>query len=190
MNLDGFPVAEWRAGRPLYRLHRAENGPWWFSADGSGRFDPVEASGRGTCYLARAPLGAWVEVFRKTMLIPEGELHARRLLETALPRTLRLADLTSRAALEHGVTASLGADSDYTDSQRFAGAAVSAGLDGILHYVRHDPAQRLTGVALFAEAGEKAEDDPDWPRRSDEPVPDDLIAQARSEFGYRVLPIP
>jgi hypothetical protein len=42
---------------------------------GAGRFD-VSADGRGTCYLAEAALGAWIEAFRKRMLLPEPEWTA------------------------------------------------------------------------------------------------------------------
>lgn len=47
-DLTGFPAAA--APKRLVRVCRAENGTWWFSSDGSGRFDldPPE----GTCYFA------------------------------------------------------------------------------------------------------------------------------------------
>ncbi len=88
------------------RIHRATLGPWWFSSDGSGRFDPTGGH-QGACHLAEQPLGAWIEVFREQMLLAEEEVHARSLLSVALGRDLRLADLTSRRALAIGVTASV-----------------------------------------------------------------------------------
>lgn len=47
-DLTGFPWAHPPA--TLHRVCRQENGTWWFSSDGSGRFDlgPPE----GTCYFS------------------------------------------------------------------------------------------------------------------------------------------
>ena len=118
MNLRGFPRRTLRADRAVYRIHRVKHGPWYFSADGSGRFDPV-GTGQGACYVAERPLGSWVEVFRKTMLIAEAAVEERALMQTALGRDVRLADLTSRRALTCGTTASLGANELYADSQAF-----------------------------------------------------------------------
>ncbi len=189
MSLKGFPRRTLRGDRTVYRIHRAATGPWWFSSDGSGRFDPL-GTGLGACYLAEQPLGAWVEVFRKRMLAAEEELTERRLLSVQLGRNLRLADLTSRRALAFGVTASLGADERYDDSQAFAVEAAHARFDGIRYLVRHDPAQRLSGIALFGSAGSPDPADRNWPPGDDLPIPDDLVAEADRRFGYRVLPRP
>ena len=75
MTLDRFPRRTLRADRALHRIHRAGKRAWWFSGDGAGRFDPV-GTGKGACYWAERPLGAWVEVFRKQMLLSEAELIA------------------------------------------------------------------------------------------------------------------
>jgi hypothetical protein len=189
VNLRGFPYRTLRADRPLYRLHRAAREPWWFSADGSGRFDPV-GTHAGACYVAYEPLGAWIEVFRKAMVIAEADVSARILTDLRAGRDLRLADLVSRRALSFGVTASLGADEDYSRSHDFAAAAVGAGFDGVRYRARHDPALRLTNVALFAAAGAPGTTDATWPPRVSVPVPDELIEDAARTFGYRVLPAP
>ena len=189
MNLKGFPRRTLRGDRLLYRLHRRAHGPWWFSADGGGRFDPV-GSGLGACYLAYAPLGAWVEVFRKTMLLAEAEIADRSLSEVTTGRDVRLADLLSRRALAFGVTASLGADEDYSGSQQFAAAVVDAGFDGVRYLARHDPAQRLVSVALFARPGSPDSADPVWRAGLTEPIPDALVTEAARTFGYRQLPVP
>jgi RES domain-containing protein len=189
VNLKGFPRRTLRGVRTLYRIHRATEDPWWFSSDGSGRFDPV-GTGRGACYLAEVPIGAWLELFRKQMILDEADVAARRLLSVELGRDLRLADLTSRRALGFGVTASLGANERYDDSQAFAAQAPNAGFDGIRYLLRHDPAQRLYALALFATAGVPDRADRGWPREHDEPITEDLIGEARVRFGYRVLPRP
>jgi hypothetical protein len=189
VKLQGFPRRTLRGDRLIYRIYTAARGPWWFSEDGSGRFDPV-GTGQGACYFAAEALGAWVEVFRKSMLIAEDEMNARALLSVQLGRNLRLADLTSRRALGYGVTASVGAGESYAVSQEFAAAALDAGHDGIRYLVRHDPAQKLYGYALFAAAGPADPADPLWPAGTDAPIPDTLVEQAGRAFGYLVLPTP
>ncbi|MCP9490079.1 MAG: RES family NAD+ phosphorylase [Solirubrobacteraceae bacterium MAG38_C4-C5] len=187
MKLDRFPRRTLRGDRIIHRIHDADRSPWWFSADGSGRFDPV-GTGMGACYLAERPLGAWVEVFRKTMLLPEAEVRHRSLLSVQLGRDVGLADLTSRRALGFGVTASLGADQDYEPSQTFAVRALEKGFAGVRYLIRHDPAQKLLGITLFGEAG--AAESEAWPIGSEQPRSPELIAEAHRRFGYRVLPTP
>jgi RES domain-containing protein len=186
----------------IHRIHAVDRSPWWFSADGSGRFDPV-GTGMGTCYLAERPLGAWVEVFRKTMLLPEAEVRHRSLLSVQIGRDLRLADLTSRRALAFGVTASLGADQDYEPSQAFAVRAVQQGFAGLRYLIRHDPAQKLLGIALFgtADVGVGAGESEAWPSGSEAPLSTERVSEAHrrlahraalldGRFAYRVLPTP
>jgi RES domain len=189
VTLDRFPRRTLRGDRTIHRIHRTANGPWWFSSDGTGRFDPV-GTAKGACYMAERPLGAWIEVFRKRMLVSLGEVAGRSLFSVELGRDLRLANLTSRRALEFGVTASLGANEDYDRSQAFAVAAVAAGFDGIRYLVRHDPAQRLYGLALFGSAGAPDPVDPLWPAGRDGELPAELVSHAEATFGYRVLPPP
>jgi RES domain-containing protein len=189
VTLAKFPRRTLRGDRTIYRIHQAARGPWWFSSDGTGRFDPV-GTGKGACYLADKPLGSWVEVFRRQMLLPEGEVKGRSLLAVKLGRDRRLADLTSRRALQFDVTASLGADRGYDESQAFAVEAMNAGFDGIRYLVRHDPAQDLYGIALFSDEGEPDPADAAWPLNDDGPIPDDVSAEAQRLFGYRVMPVP
>jgi hypothetical protein len=143
----------------------------------------------GACYLAQDPLGAWVEVFRKRQLLPEAEIARRSLLAVALKRDLRLADVTARRALSFAITASLGSGGQYDESQTFAARALEDGFDGIRYFVRHDPAQKLYGVALFAPTGTPDPTDSRWPPDSSA-IPNALIRDAERLFGYRVLPTP
>lgn len=182
MNLRGFPRRTLRGDRTIHRVHRAGKGPWWFSSDGRGRFDPV-GTGLGACYLAEQPLGAWLEVFRKRMLLAEDEVRERALLSVKLGRDLRLADLTSRRALGFGVTAALGAG----EGQAFAVEVARSRFDGIRYLLRHEPAQKLYGLALFGSAGAPDPSDAAWPLTGDGPIPDDLVANAAARFGYRVV---
>lgn len=189
MTLARFPRRTLRGDAGLYRIHRRQREAWWFSTEGTGRFDPL-GTGLGACYLAERPLGAWVEVFRLEIELAEMPVSERALARVRLERDVRLADLTSRRALEFGVTASLGASEDYSESQEFAARAAEAGFGGIRYLVRHDPAQKLYGIALFGEPGRPAAGDPLWPAVEDEPISDELIEQARRAFGYRILPTP
>ena len=188
MNLRGFPRWTLRGDRTIHRIHRSTHAPWWFSADGSGRFDPVGTE-HGACYLAERPLGAWAEVLRKPMLIAEADVHDRALLSVPLGRDLRVANVTSRRALAFGVTATIGGADDYEESQAFSAAALAAGLAGVRYLLRDDPAKRLYGIAVFGPPGTPAADDPAWPGESG-PLPISLIEDAAGAFGNRVLPAP
>jgi hypothetical protein len=188
VSLKGFPRRTLRGDRTIYRIHKSVRAPWWFSSTGDGRFDPV-GTGMGACYLAEAPLGAWVEIFRKRQLLPEAEIASRSLLTVTLKRDLRLADITARRALSFGIAASLGANEQYDESQTVAARALEDGFDGVRYFVRHDPAQKLYGVALFAQAGTPDPADPQWPAESGA-LPDALVRDAERLFGYRVLPTP
>jgi len=185
VSLDGFPQRTLRGDRTIYRIHKAIKSPWWFSSAGEGRFDPV-GTGLGACYLADAPLGAWVEVFRKPQMLADAELELRSLLTVKLKRDLRLADVTSRRALIYDITSSIGAGEDFTRSQAFAAEASASGYDGVRYLVRHDPAQKLYGLALFGPAGTPDPADPRWPQDS-QAIPDSLIEDAERLFRYRVL---
>lgn len=191
MTPERFPQRTLRGDREIYRIHRLRSASTglWFSFDGSGRFDPL-GSDKGACYFAEAPLGAWVEVYRRQMLLAETAVVARWLLAVRLGRDVRLADLTSRRALQFGVTASLGANEQYAASQAFAADALAAGFGGIRYLARHDPAQKLYGIALLGEAGEQPQKD--WAEAAilDQPLPSELIDEARRRFGYRILPRP
>ena len=124
------------------------------------------------------------------MLLAEAAVTDRWLMSVRVGRDLRLADLTSRRALQFGVTASLGANEQYDASQAFAADASGAGFAGIRYLVRHDPAQKLFGIALFGEAGEQPDNDRAEAWILDHPIPDELIAEAQRRFGYRVVPRP
>jgi RES domain-containing protein len=187
VTLARFPRRTLRSDAELYRIHRRTRGPWWFSSDGAGRFDPIGTC-LGACYLATRPLGAWVEVFRREMQLSERTVRDRALFTVGLGSDLRLADLTSRRALQFGVTASLGANEDYAASHEFAARAVEAGFAGIRYVLRHDPAQKLNGIALFGDPADSA--GPAQATGADAPIPQALVDEAQARFGYRIVPTP
>jgi hypothetical protein len=182
-DLSRFPAFGVDRRRSLYRIHRTDAGPWWFSGEGSGRFDLRD--GRGSCYLAVTPVGAFIEVFRVATVIPEAEVEARSLSSLVPPARARLADCTVSAARKFGITGAIHTQPDYTVPQIWAEAFAAAGFDGIRYRVSHDPAQRELGAVLFGDAGE-----PSLPVRRTEPIPASVIEAARQRFGLIVAPTP
>jgi hypothetical protein len=188
IDITKLPRLTLGAGTVLYRIHRRIHGPWFFDDSGAGRFDPVHVSGRGTCYWAEEPLGAWVEVFRTRMLLPEPELDARWLTVATLASDMNVLDLCDRRGIAAGATAALTAGSDYSDAQLLASAAQGA-ASGARWRVRHDLGQELIGLAIFGPAGALAQADmAAFATTHAQPIPPLLVAEAEREFGYRVLP--
>jgi len=180
--LDGFPRHVVKPSSRLFRIHRRDHGPWWFSRDGSGRFDLVSFGDHGTCYLAEEELGGFVEVFRDTAPIAPAATDERGTSVCTVGNDLVLADCTSRTARGFGITAELHSGRDYGRCQAWAIALALTGFDGIRYFVSHDPAQKLVGVALYGTLGEAP-----WPSYLREIDPKVLEA-ARQQFGLQVLP--
>lgn len=184
--LRSFPAFELPAGTALARIHRRDHGPLWFRHDGEGRFDLPPP--RGTLYAAAAPLGSYLEVFRHLRLVPREEIDARRLSTLAPHRALRLADCTSRRTRAFGLTGALHTTPAYGETQVWAAAFAVAGLDGIRYLVRHDPAQRLVGYALFGAAGDAPAAGGDWEVASTTAIPGSLLREVEDRFGLSALP--
>ena len=72
---------------------------------------------------------------------------------------------------------------------KHASEAAAAGFDGLRWWVRHDPAQRLVGIALFGPAGASAPSVP-LPSGVTGPLDSRLLEEARGKFGCSVLPRP
>lgn len=148
-DLTGFPAAA--PPKQLVRVCRAGRATWWFSADGSGRFDL--RSPEGTCYLATDAFAAIREATRlgpvSTVWVEEREL---RQVSPPDP-TARLAATTRQAAGRYGVTTELATVIPYDLSQRWAAAFRAALFDGIRHQLRHDQRARPSGIAIFGSAG-------------------------------------
>ena len=183
-DLEGFPKRRLTTRRTLWRIHRKENTPWWFCSDLECRFDLPAP--KGTCYLAEEPLGAFVEVFNDVGLVTEDDIKQRRISALKVPRALRLADCTNAASRGFGCTGEIHTTVDYDLTQRWARALAEAGFDGVRYLVRHDPAQRRVGIAVFGEAGEAR----GWPRPRIEEMGERLVLDARRRFGIQVLPRP
>lgn len=176
-DLTGFPTIA--PPKRMVRVCRAAQDTWWFSADGSGRFDLT--SPQGTCHLATDAYAAIREASRlgpvSTMWVA-----ARELREVVPPNPhARLAAATRQAAGRYGVTTELATVVPYDLPRRWAAALRAHGLDGIRHQLRHDQRARPSGIALFGAVGAASHDD------GRQTALDDAAVNAA---GVRVLPPP
>jgi RES domain len=151
-DLTGFPAVA--PPKRMARVCRAARDTWWFSADGSGRFDL--APPHGTCYLAT---DAYAAIREATRLGPVSSLwvQARELREVAPPAPdARLAATTRQGAGRYGVTTELATVVPYDLPRRWAAAFHAHGFDGIRHQLRHDQRARPSGIALFGPTGARS----------------------------------
>lgn len=181
--LRGFPRRSLRSSVDLHRIHPVGLAPWWFSSDGSGRFDLQPSA--GTCYLALSPAGAFVEVFRDFTLVDAVDVSTRRISLVRVPGDLVLADCTSSRSRGFGVTAAMHSTPDHATTQAWAAAFRRRGFDGVRFYCGHDPAQRQVGIAIFGPAGEAA-----LPVVETAQLGNDVLEDVARRFGIHVLPGP
>lgn len=152
---------------------------WWFSADGSGRFDLGPPA--GTCYFGT---DAYAAVREASRLGPVSTtwVQARELRQVTPPDPgARLAATTRKAAGRYGLTTELVTVLPYDLPRQWAAAFRAHGFDGIRHQLRHDQRARPSGVALFGAAGAGGRDD-------GKPTP--LTREAAVAAGVPVLPPP
>ncbi len=141
-------IASW------HRVHRCALDPIFFGDTGAYRFD-APAGEYGVLYCARAPAGAFIEVFGSQL----GVGPARNTLDhkavvlrcwarIEVRHLLRLVDLTGLGLAGIGADERLCAG-DYDVSQQWSKALHDhpSSPDGIYYRARHDPSQR--SVALF-----------------------------------------
>lgn len=176
-DLTGFPAVT--PPKRMVGVCQAARDTWWFSADGSGRFDL--APPQGTCYLAT---DAYAAIREATRLGPvsTGWVLARELREVAPPDpNARLAATTRQAAGRYGVTTELATVVPYDLPRRWATAFHAHGFNGIRHQLRHDQRARPSGIALFGSTGAGSHDDGQRTR---------LTVAAVEATGVPVLPPP
>lgn len=189
--LTGFPAVVLPANVPLVRIHHNLNDPEFFSADGSGRFDPPPGStaGFGTCYLSTHPLGAFLETFGRIRPVLQRHVDERVLTQAFLPSETRVADMTDPVILgKFGLTAEIGIGGDehtYDVTRLWAEALVTAGFGGVLYAARHDPALVARSVALFGKPGIQPTQLLASPSSH---IPEELLHRASDEYGIDILP--
>jgi RES domain len=190
IDVGRLPKRTIKAGTKLYRIHRAVNGPWYFDDSVHGRFNPCGTPGRGTCYWADDPLGAWAESFRTVMTISVDDVSARAVSSITLRRDIEVADLAVKRALAAGVTVTVTAGHEYTPAQAIADD-LQGRRDGVRYRIRHDLSGQLTAIGWFGDAGAATGSAlAALPRPKTAPIGDDLIEAAQREFGYLVVPAP
>ncbi len=165
-------------------MHRREHGPWWFSTDGSGRFDLCGP--RGTCYLARDPTAALLETHKGLTVVTEEALDERLLFEARIGRRLRLANCCAPGAREFGVNAEIHDTPEYAKTRRWASAFDRAGFDGVRYFVRSDPSRTLVGYAIF---GEVTAARAGWPTGNSARISYEELRKAE-RWGLRIRPTP
>lgn len=158
--------------------------PWWFSCDGTGRFDLPAPD--GTCYLALSQSAALRELVGPDLAaagtVPSSVLADRVLSRLALPGPVRAANVSSnRASNSFSVTAELVTMIPYTIPQRWAAVLHDSSFDGIAFTLRFS-AGRSAGLALFGRAGEHRD-------RLTDPAPADCASVAR-RLRLRVIEPP
>ncbi len=184
--LEGLPRRALSPERWLWRIVRKGRGPWWFGSSGSGRFDLPAP--RGTCYLASDELSALLEVIGPGRMgggISDRFFENRRIRRLHLPRSKSFADLTSRRCSGFGITLEIHTIVPYERTRAWALSLRQAGADGLLYFVRHDPAGG-EGVALFGRSGERKS----WRRGRELPISPRLIERLKDEYGVEVIEVP
>jgi RES domain-containing protein len=184
-SLTGFPTWTLRPDRALYRAHKAAAAPWWFSSDGSGRFDLRRP--HGTCYLASDPEAAvrerWGEELLALGYVPRAVAEATEVSELRVPKGGRLADFCAGAAAGFGVTREISTTGRYDVTQTWANALgpLGSGLRGVRYQPRLSTDARGWALGLFGDACAAA-----WPAGPNPVGGVDLAAR----LGIEVAGIP
>lgn len=197
-----FPTLRPPPGRlaRFWRLHRHfdpatgdPRGPFWFASaepddPGGSRYDLPDPLGAN--YWSGRAAGAWLEVFRDTLLVDVADLRCRRLARTAAPHKLRLANLLVKAAHRYGITAEMHTTPDYAITRRWAAAWQLAGFQGIWGIARHDPTVKLRTLTLLDRAGEHEPFGWHWVVDTTEPATDLDLLREVAQFGCYAVDIP
>lgn len=148
----------------LFRCCRVQHeSPWWFSSDGSGRFD-LEPP-RGTCYTASDIVAALLEVVgpdceRGHPISTEyfAERQIWHLYRRSSDQNTELANLLDESWTAAGVTNELFTLIGSPLPRAWAEALHGAGYGGLIVRLRHALAGERHGVALFGQEDAHSED--------------------------------
>jgi hypothetical protein len=182
LDVRDFPYLTLPAGKAVYRIHRDGLSPWWFSHDGSQRFDLPTPY--GTCYLADRPMGAFLETLTRFVVVPVAEVATRRLATITLGHDLRLADCLDPVAAGFGVTATTSAGYPYQAvSHPWARRFWRAGFDGVRYGAAHHPSLGEVSYALFG----RSDATDGHGHFVSERISAGLLAAARARFGFNIV---
>lgn len=191
--LSGFPeVPKERLPEVLFRVHRMDREPEWFSAglgEDGGRWDPPSdaAEAFGTCYTSTGPLGAYLEVFAELPLVTQAEIDRRALAILQLPPEPRWADMTNPIVVGRWhLDERISTGDDYRTCQLWAQQLFAAGFTGVYYNPRHDVGRTTSAsVALFGDPGRQPGTIKVLARSA---IPHEVVQEARQNYGLRVLP--
>jgi len=175
--------ASGRVRRPFHFVSSAAT-----SDAAGGRYDLPEPD--GACYLALKTIGAWLEVFRSTVIVASDDVRRRRLLITRPPRRIRTADLGARGARRFGVTGDIHTHGDYALTRAWAGRLYEAGFRALLGKVRHDPGLRERSLTLLDRNGEHEPYGWRWHKKIELLHEADDLLLAMRAYGFKVLEVP
>ena len=184
-SLTGFPCWALRPDRTWYRAHKASLVPWWFSSDGSGRFDLSPP--HGTCYLASDAEAAVRERWGQDLLafgyVPRSVAEDTAVSQLTAPRAGVVADLCAADAASFGVTREISTAGRYDITQAWANAFGPQGIGvlGVRYQPRLSTNSRGWALGLFGQAGTAA-----WP---DDPAPREGVELAE-RLGITVANTP
>jgi hypothetical protein len=188
--LAAFPEIKDDWPEVLYRVHRVDLGPRFFSFDQEWRWNPPADSTEafGACYTSTTPIGAYIETFSDLPIITQAEIDRRALSHLRLPPEARWADMTNPAIVgEWGLDVRISTGDDYDTCQAWAQQLFAAGFTGIYYQARHDVAARgrSASVVLFGDPG--AQPSATDTLRTAE-IPSDVVEAGRLWFHLQVHP--
>lgn len=153
-DLNGFPTSR-STPAVLYRAHNPARSPWWFSSDGSGRFDLRGAE--GTCYLASDVATGIRESFGPLLdddqAISERQARSKIVSIVSVGDTDGFANLGSKRAAWFGAIRELSTTGDYELTGRWAAALRALPVDGIHYASRFTSGERGNAWAVFGPGG-------------------------------------
>jgi len=188
--LADFPaLAKERLPEIVYRVHQIRHDPEWFGSSGEARWDPPEAAAGlfGTCYTGTDPVTAVIQAFGDLPVVTQETVDARAMAVIRVPRSLKLADMTSPSIVGRWrLDRRISTGDDYPVCQRWAYSLRLAGFGGIYYEPRHDPrGDGAASIALFADPGHQ-------PRQmtvvGDERIHPLVTQEAESVFDLRIRP--
>jgi hypothetical protein len=156
--LTGFPRWRLTRERTIFRAHRRDRPPWWFSSDLSGRFDLIEPD--GTCYVAATPATAlrerWGERLVRLGRVTISEAEATAVSQLSVPHAIALADTCSSGAAAFRMTREIGVLTPYSVPQAWAAGFAEMGLRGVRYEAQFSTGPRDLAYAVFGAAGASA----------------------------------